>query len=101
MLRVLDPGQTSFAASDVTPAYGVIPALFYAIRSQYSRNFYQPDCCKTGLNVGDKKQNMTFLLLLQHIVAKHGARFCCKRQLLLHDFSSKKNGIFWFRKRLT
>ena len=37
--RFTDPGRTSFAASDVTPAYAVIPAQFYAIRSQYSRNF--------------------------------------------------------------
>ena len=26
VVRFTDPGRTSFAASDVTPAYGVIPA---------------------------------------------------------------------------
>ena len=51
-----------------------------------------------SLNVDDKKQNITFLLLLQHIGTNHSARICCKRQLLLHDFSSNKNWIFLVKK---
>ena len=34
--------QTCFAASDVTPMYGVTPAYFYPMRSQYSHNLQQP-----------------------------------------------------------
>ena len=36
--RFTGPGQTCFAASDVTPMYGVTPAFLYPIRSQYLRN---------------------------------------------------------------
>ena len=35
--------ETCFAASDVTPVYDVIPALFYPIRRRYSRNLSQLD----------------------------------------------------------
>ena len=53
----------------------------------------------TGLNVGDKKRNFTFQLLLQHNVSEQLERFCClfKGQPLLHDFSSKVGCIFWLK----
>ena len=36
--RFTDPRQTCIVASDVDPSYGVTPAKFYPIRSQYSHN---------------------------------------------------------------
>ena len=42
--RFTGPRQTFLflATSDVTPVYGETAALFYPIRSQYSRNLQQP-----------------------------------------------------------
>ena len=56
------PRQTCFATNDVNPAYGVTPAKFYPIRSQYSGNFIR---CKTGLNTGSKTRNIAFQHVLQ------------------------------------
>ena len=41
--RFTGPRQTCFAVTEVTPMYGVTPAYFYPIRSQYSRYLQQPD----------------------------------------------------------
>ena len=45
--RLNGPWQTCFA----TPVYGVTPALFHPIRSQYSRNLQQPDLLQLALQV--------------------------------------------------
>ena len=37
----------------------------------------QLNCSKTGLKVGDKPRYFTFLLVLEHNVAKQLAHFCC------------------------
>ena len=41
--RFTDPRQTCIVASDVDPSYGVTPAKFYPIRSQYSHNLQLAD----------------------------------------------------------
>ena len=46
------PRQTWFAASDLTPLYGVTPAQFNPIRSQYSDNLQQPDLLQDRYDYG-------------------------------------------------
>ena len=41
--RFTDPRQTCIVASDVDHSYGVTPAKFYPIRSQYSHNLQLAD----------------------------------------------------------
>ena len=59
-----------FAASDVTPVYGVNSRVLLSnqksVFTQLAANFV---CCKTGLNVGGKTCNIAFQLVFQQ---------CCK-----------------------
>ena len=43
VVRFTGPRQTCIVASDVDPSYGVTPAKFYPIRSQYSHNLQLAD----------------------------------------------------------
>ena len=44
--RFTDPRQTCFAASDVTPVYGVTPAKFIQSEVSIQRSFNNLMCCK-------------------------------------------------------
>ena len=54
--------ETCFTKSDVTPVYGVIPALFYPIRWRYSRNLSKLDLLQSSSFCSN--------------VSKQVARFC-------------------------
>ena len=79
MLRVLitDPRQTCFAASDVTPVYGVTPALFYPIRSQYLRNLQHwiSFATRQVWFMGNKTRSIAFGLVLQQFVSRFTVPF--------------------------
>ena len=75
--RFTGPRQTCFATSDVTPVYGVSPAKFYPIKSQYSRNLQQPDLLRDRFDSWVVKRATSLFHSLGSNVAKQVARFCC------------------------
>ena len=97
MLLVLPAqGKLVLQHSYVIPMYGVIPALFYPIRSPHSRDRPVGNliCCKTGLNGAGITRNITFC----SSDSKQVARYCCpyyrssRRNWLVQDC------IFWWFK---
>ena len=71
------PKANLIATSDVTPVYGVSPAKFYPIKSQYSRNLQQPDLLRDRFDSWVVKRATSLFHSPGSNVAKQVARFCC------------------------
>ena len=76
--RFTSPLQTCFAASDVTPVYGVNSRVILSnqklVFTQLAATFI---CCKTSLNVGIVKHSTSLFNSFCSNVAKQVARFYC------------------------
>ena len=70
--RFIGPRQTCFAASDVTPMYGVTPASHVSINTTCNNLI----CSKKGLNAGCKTRKIAFKLVFRSKAVKQIARFC-------------------------